>query len=50
MVLSVEETLMYFSYTYTPNLTHEGAYAITKISSANGYNNPTSPNTYLFHS
>jgi hypothetical protein len=50
MVLSVEETLMYFSYTYAPNLTHQGASVITEISSttlhANGYRNTTSPNTY----
>jgi hypothetical protein len=46
MVLSVEETLMYFGYTYAPNLTHQGASVITEISSANGYRNPTSPNTY----
>jgi hypothetical protein len=46
MVLSVEETLMYFGYMYAPNLTHQGASVITEISSANGYRNPTSPNTY----
>jgi hypothetical protein len=34
MVLSVEETLMYFGYTYAPNLTHQGASVITEISSA----------------
>jgi hypothetical protein len=45
-VLSVEETLMYFGYTYAPNLTHQGASVITEISSANGYRNPASPNTY----
>jgi hypothetical protein len=45
-VLSVEETLMYFGYTYAPNLTHQGASVITGISSANGYRNPTSPNTH----
>jgi hypothetical protein len=48
IVLSVEETLMYFSYTCAPNLTHQGAFVITKISSANGYRNPTSPKTYYF--
>ena len=52
MVLSVEETLMYFGYTYAPNLTHQGASVITKILSAtmhaNGYRNTTSPNTYWF--
>jgi hypothetical protein len=45
MVLSVEETLMYFGYTYAPNLTHQGASVITEISSAtlhaNGYRNTT---------
>jgi hypothetical protein len=50
MVLSVEETLMYFDYTYAPNLTHQGASIITKIPSAvsheNGYRNTTSSNTY----
>jgi hypothetical protein len=49
MVLSVEETLMYFGYTYAPNLTHQGASVITEISSANGYRNPTSSNTLLVH-
>jgi hypothetical protein len=46
MVLSIEETLMYFGYTYAPNLTHQGASITTEISSANGYKNPSSPNTY----
>jgi hypothetical protein len=50
MVLSVEETLMYFGYMYAPNLTHQGASVITEISSAtlhaNGYRNTTVPNTY----
>jgi hypothetical protein len=50
MLLSVEETLMYFSYTYAPNLTHQEASVITEIMSAtlhaNGYRNTTSPNTY----
>jgi hypothetical protein len=48
MVLSVEQTLMYFGYTYAPNLTHQGASVITKNSSTNGYRNTTSPNTYYF--
>jgi hypothetical protein len=48
MVFSVEETLMYFGYTYAPNLTHQGASIITEISSANGHSNPASPNTYSF--
>ena len=33
---------MNFSYTYAPNLIHQGASIITKISSANGYKNPSS--------
>jgi hypothetical protein len=45
-ILLVEETLMYFDYTYAPNLTHHGASIITGISSANGYRNPTSSNTH----
>jgi hypothetical protein len=45
-VLSVEETLMNFSYPYAPNLIHQGASIITEISSANGYRNPTSSNSY----
>jgi hypothetical protein len=45
-VLSVEETLMYFGYMYHPNLTHQGASVITGISYANGYRNPSSPNTH----
>jgi hypothetical protein len=49
-VLSVEETLMYFGYTYAPNLTHQGASVITRISSANGYRNPTSSKHSLVHS
>jgi hypothetical protein len=44
--LSVEETLMNFSYTYAPNLIHQGASVITEISSANGYRNPASSNSY----
>jgi hypothetical protein len=35
MVLSVKETLMYFGYMYAPNLTHQGASVITKISFCN---------------
>jgi hypothetical protein len=46
IVLSVEETLMNFGYTYAPNLIHQGAFVITEISSANGYRNPTSSNSY----
>jgi hypothetical protein len=30
MALSSKETLMYFGYTYAPNLTHQGAYVITE--------------------
>jgi hypothetical protein len=30
MEISAKETLMYFSYTYAPNLTHQGASVITK--------------------
>jgi hypothetical protein len=33
MALLAKETLMYFSYTYAPNLTHQGASVITKKSS-----------------
>jgi hypothetical protein len=40
--LSVEETLMDFSYTYAPNLIHQGASVITEISSAHGYKNSAS--------
>jgi hypothetical protein len=39
---------MNFSYTYAPNLIHQGASVITEISSANGYRNPTSSNSYEF--
>jgi hypothetical protein len=46
MVLSVEETLMNFGYPYAPNLIHQGASVITEISSANGYRNPASSNSY----
>jgi hypothetical protein len=50
MVFSVEETLMYFGYTYDPNITHKEASVITKILSttlhANGYRNTPSPNTH----
>jgi hypothetical protein len=45
-ILSVEETLMNFNYTYAPNLIHQGASVITEISSAHGYRNPASPNSY----
>jgi hypothetical protein len=45
-VLSVEETLMNFGYTYAPSLIHQGASVITEISSANGYRNPASSNSY----
>jgi hypothetical protein len=34
MALSAKETLMYFGYTYAPNLTHQGASVITEKSSA----------------
>jgi hypothetical protein len=34
MALSTKETLMYFGYTYAPNLTHQGASVITEKSSA----------------
>jgi hypothetical protein len=44
--LLVEETLMNFGYTYAPNLIHQGASVITEISSANGYMNPASSNSY----
>ena len=40
--VSVEETLMDFGYTYAPNLIHQGASVITKISSAHGDKNSTS--------
>jgi hypothetical protein len=46
MTFSVEETLMNFGYTYAPNLIHHGASVITEISSANGYKNPTTSNSY----
>jgi predicted glycosyltransferase len=46
MALSVEETLMNFGYMYAPNLIHQGASVITEISSANGYKNPASSNSY----
>jgi hypothetical protein len=48
-VLSVEETLIYFSSTYAPNLIHQGASLISEISSTNGYRNPTSPKHLLVH-
>jgi hypothetical protein len=34
MELSVKETLIYFDYTYDPNLTHQGEFVITKNLSA----------------
>jgi hypothetical protein len=37
--LLVEETLMNFGYTYSPNLIHQGASIITEILFANGYRN-----------
>jgi hypothetical protein len=37
---------MYFGYTYAPNLIHQGASVITKISSANGYKNSALSNSY----
>jgi hypothetical protein len=40
----VEETLMDFGYMYAPNLIHQGASVIIKISSAHGYKNSTSSN------
>jgi hypothetical protein len=43
---SVEETLIDFGYTYAPNLIHQGASIITEISSANGYKNSASSNSY----
>jgi hypothetical protein len=33
-------------YMYAPNLIHQGASVITEISSANGYKNSTSSNSY----
>ena len=39
MVLLVEETLMYLSYTYAPNLTHQGASIITEKSYATLHTN-----------
>jgi hypothetical protein len=44
--LSVEETLMDFGYMYAPNLIHQGASVITEISSAHGYKNLASSNSY----
>jgi hypothetical protein len=37
---------MDFGYTHAPNLIHQGASIINEISSANGYNNSTSSNSY----
>jgi hypothetical protein len=49
MALSTKETLMYFGYTYSPNLTPQGASVITEKSSAtlhaNGYKNTSMPTT-----
>jgi hypothetical protein len=49
MTLSIKETLMYFGYTYAPNLTHQGESVITEMSSAtlhaNGYRNTIIPTT-----
>jgi hypothetical protein len=42
---SVEETLMDFSYTYAPNLIHQGASFITEISSTHGDKNLASSNS-----
>jgi hypothetical protein len=39
MALSAKETLMYFGYTYAPNLTHQGASVITEKSSATLHTN-----------
>ena len=41
---SLEETLMDFSYTYAPNLIHQGASVITEILSAHGDKNSASSN------
>jgi len=30
MTISAKETLLYFSYMYSPNVTHQGASVITK--------------------
>jgi hypothetical protein len=45
---SVEETLMDFGYTYVPDLIHQGASVITKISSAHGDKNSASSNRNEF--
>jgi hypothetical protein len=45
---SVEETLMDFGYTYSPNFIHQGEFVITKISSAHGYKNSASSNSDEF--
>jgi hypothetical protein len=39
---SVKETLMDFGYMFSPNLIHQGASIITKISSAHGDKNSAS--------
>jgi hypothetical protein len=47
---TVEETLMDFSYTFAPNLIHQGASVITEISSAHGDKNSTSAKQQWSHS
>jgi hypothetical protein len=42
---SVEETLMYFGYTYAPNLIHQGASVITEILSTHGDKNSSLSNS-----
>jgi predicted glycosyltransferase len=37
---------MNFGYTYAPNLIHQGTSVINEISSAKGYKNPASSNSY----
>jgi hypothetical protein len=53
MALSVKETLMYFSYMYAPNLTHQGASVIIEIPFAtlhtNGYKKIAMPTTISSH-
>jgi hypothetical protein len=39
---TVEETLMDFGYTFSPNLIHQGTSVITEISSAHGDKNSAS--------
>ena len=50
MVLSVEETLMNFGYTYAPNLIHHGASVITEILSTRGDKNSASSTQKSSHS